>query len=320
MQPPAITQRFLPRADERSGYLEIPAFRGASLREDVEKPDSVTSLELELKSRGFSSKTLKSYLYYNRDFLRFVGKSMGDVDEQDVKEYMKFLIENRSVSTASLALASIRFFARKVLMKDFEGIDNPKREMKLPGVLSRQEVARMIEGTNNVKHRILLELLYGCGLRVSEAANLKVEDVCMHERVIHIRCAKGKKERIVPLPAKTAQKLEFFLRVRDDKNPYLIPSARGGKITTQTAYKIVRNAARKAGIRKNVHPHTLRHSFATHLLENGHDIRVIQRLLGHADIKTTQVYTHVSREFLRNVTSPLDAQAHEPGTSSEADV
>ncbi len=302
-----MAQRFLPRANGGGDFLEISLPSEGHQMRNPSNYREMTALEAELRSRGFSGKTVKSYIHYNKDFMRFIGKSMGDIDERDVKNYMRFLLENRSVSTATLALASIRFFANNVLMKDFECIKNPRREMRLPDVLSREEVTMMMDSTKNIKHRILLELLYGCGLRVSEAANLKTTDVSMHERIIHVRQGKERKDRIVPLPGKTAQKLEFFLKVRDDSNPYLIPSGRGGKMTTKTIYLIVKQAAERAGIKKNVHPHTMRHSFATHLLENGHDIRVIQRLLGHADIKTTQIYTHLSRDFLRNVTSPLDA-------------
>ncbi len=310
MQYPAIAQRFLQGVNDGRGYLEISPSEDCRLSDCV---NDARSLEIELKSRGFSKKTVKSYLYYNADFLRFVGKSAGEATEEDVKNYMAFLIENRSASTASLALAAIRFFSKRVLMKDFEHINNPKRETKLPDILTRDEVRKMIEMTSNIKHKILLELLYGCGLRVSEVVNLRITDVSVHERVIHVRNGKGGKDRMVPLPRLTAQKLEFFMKVRDENNPYLIPSARGGKITTKTVYLVVKQSAERARVRKNVHPHTLRHSFATHLLENGHDIRVIQKLLGHADIKTTQIYTHISRDFLRNVTSPLDSTLYEGG-------
>ena len=227
---PAIAdQRFHPNVDDSREFQPFPSGDTPPSGGEGDFPRKMRTLETELRSRGFSIRTVKSYLYHNKEFIRFVGKRLGDVTESDVKSYMAFLLENQSPSTANLALASIKFFCRSVLMRDMDGIENPKRESRLPQVLTRDEVVRMMDSTKNIKHKILLELLYGCGLRVSEISSLETNDVNMYERMLHVRNGKGKKDRFIPLPRRTAQKLEFFLRIRDDDEPCLIPSSRGEK-------------------------------------------------------------------------------------------
>ena len=147
-------------------------------------------------------------------------------------------------------------------------------------------------------------MLYGCGLRVSEIINLRKEDLNFSESLLHIRLSKGKKDRFIKIPESIDKELQSYFNINE--NEFLFPSNRGGGLTTATIRAIVENAGRKAGIKKEVYPHLLRHSFATHLLENGTDLRVIQKLLGHADIKTTQIYTQISQASVRNVKSPLD--------------
>lgn len=266
---------------------------------------SLERLKLGLKYGGFSGRTLETYLFHNRDFLRFLGKSMEETSEDDIKRYIAFIMENRSPSTAGLALSAIKFFYKEVLGRDFYYLPGPKREHKIPVILTKGEVSRLMGAVKNIKHRILLELMYGCGLRVSEALDLKIRDLDPSRRVIRV-FGKGGKERQAPIPRRLARDLEFYAKFRDPENPYVIPSARGGKLCVKSAQKIVERAARKAGVRKSISPHTLRHSFATHLLEQGTSIRVIQRLLGHARIQTTQLYTQVSTHLLQSVTSPLD--------------
>jgi len=162
----------------------------------------------------------------------------------------------------------------------------------------------MIEKTTNTKHRLILKLLYGCGLRLGEIINLKREDVNFKEGLIKINLAKGRKDRFVKIPNSVEVELESYCTL--DNNRILFVSNRGGKLTTKSIQKIVQNAARKAEIKKRVYPHLLRHSFATHLLEAGTDLRIIQKLLGHSDVKTTQIYTQVSQANIRNIKSPLD--------------
>lgn len=306
---------FESNVDDSRDFYEVPSGDMEFFSEIQRSANNLMDqLELELRAKGFSRKTIKSYLYHNRDFLRFLGKKLGYTTESDVKKYITFLLENNSPQTARLALSAIKFFYKHVLGVDFYDISNPKKEHKLPVILTREEASSLIGAIKNIKHRILLELMYGCGFRVSEVVKLKKQDVDLKEGILRIHLGKGKKDRLVPIPVKLSNKLSFYLRLRDDENPYVLPSKRGGCLCIKTCQEIVKNAAKKAGIKKSISPHTLRHSFATHLLEQGTDIRIIQRLLGHKDIKTTQLYTQVSTQILKSVVSPLDT-LETPATS-----
>jgi site-specific recombinase XerD len=294
----------IPRAQK------VNDFRGSSVSPsgDLQSPQGeFKSLELEMKSRGFSPKTVKSYLYHNKHFHKHLKRSTEGATEDQIKNYITLLLENQSPNTANLALASIKFFHRTVVGKDLD-IHSPKKEQKIPNILTKEEVQEMISLTKNIKHKILLELLYGCGLRVSEAAKIKISDLDLKEKILKINQGKGGKDRYVPIPTKTSHKIEFLLRLTEDTNPYLFPSGHkdGYHISIKTIQCVVKQAADRAQIKKNIHPHTLRHSYATHLLEQGTDIRIIQKLLGHAKLDTTQLYTQVSTQLIKNVTSPLD--------------
>ncbi|MBL7206852.1 MAG: tyrosine-type recombinase/integrase [Candidatus Aenigmarchaeota archaeon] len=264
-------------------------------------------LEQELRIRGFSAKTVKSYLYHNKEFIKFVKRKIGDVSDLDVKDYIDFMLENHTATTVNLALSSIKFFFKEVLQKDLN-ISGLKTEEKIPTVLTKEEVLEMIKLTANIKHKILLSFLYGCGLRVSEAIKLKIKDIYLKEGLVMVRLGKGKKDRSVPLPMKLKAMIEFYKRSIENNNPYIFaaPNKENYHISTKTAYLVVKQAAERACIEKDVHPHTLRHSFATHHLEQGTDIRIIQRLLGHSRLETTRLYTQVSTQLLKTATSPLD--------------
>jgi len=183
-------------------------------------------------------------------------------------------------------------------------IQSAKRPIKLPVVLSRNEIEKILQTIINTKHKLLLSLAYGAGLRVSEAISLQVQDIDLDERVIHIKLAKGQKDRISLLPEKLISYLQNLI-VGKSRNDLVFLSERGGKLSVRTAQKIFENALKKAKINKGATFHSLRHSFATHLLENGIDVRYVQELLGHSNIRTTQVYTHVTNPRLKNIKSPL---------------
>lgn len=272
-------------------------------------------LETELKLRGFSEKTINSYMFHNKKFLDFVKKTPNEIKEEDIKDYLAYLMVDKNYKAASvnLALCTLRFFYEKILEKDiFKKIDSPKLEKKIPVVLSKEEIRRMIEvAKNKRKQSILLELIYSSGLRVSEAVNMKVDDLDLNERIGKVKAGKGKKDRLIILSKQLVKHLDVYLRRRARKfpgNPYLFPSniKRDSHITVRQAQKIISKIAWKAGIRKRVFCHALRSSFATHLLEDGTDIRVIQELLGHSNLATTERYTKVSTEQLKKVKSPLD--------------
>jgi site-specific recombinase XerD len=258
-------------------------------------------LKKELEIRNFSKQTNKAYIYSVDKFLEFSKDK--ELNEESIKDYVRIGLNNKNPSSVRRDLFAVKFFFDKVLRHKIS-LPNPKKNNTLPEILTIWEMKRLIESTNNIKHKLIIKLLYGCGLRVSEIVNLKINDLNFDENLIKINLAKGKKDRFVKLPSSIKDELDSYSKLNLDK--ILFPSARGGKLTKDTIQKIVQNSARKARIKKRVYPHLLRHSFATHLLEQGTDLRIIQKLLGHSDIKTTQIYTQISQASIKNINSPLD--------------
>ena len=267
----------------------------------------IEKLATELKIRGFSNKTIKAYLDNNKRFLEFCGKEAGAADESDVKAFMSHLMDRGlKPASVSLAMSAIRFLQDEMLGKGlFAKIKLPKLEKKLPTVLSKEEIRGMLDATENPKHKLLIAFLYSSGLRVSEAVNMKIDDLDLNERMGIVRAGKGKKDRNIILSESLVRDLRQYLERRNDQNPYVF-AVKDRHIAVRQAQRIVNDAASRAGIKKRVFCHALRSSFATHLLEAGTDIRVIQELLGHSNLATTQRYTKVSREHLRKVKSPMD--------------
>jgi len=268
---------------------------------------ALEKLQTELKIRGFSSKTIKAYVKKNEAFLEFIGKDQNSVTVDDVKSYMAHLMDRgQRPSSVSLAMSSLRFLYDEMLGKGlFAKIKLPKPEIKLPTVLSKEEIREMLDITKNAKHRLLIVFLYSSGLRVSEAVSMKIDDLDLNERMGIVRAGKGKKDRNIILSESLVNDLRKYLGTRKDENPYVF-NIKDRHIVVRQAQRVVSDAAKKADIKKRVFCHALRSSFATHLLESGTDIRVIQELLGHSDLSTTQRYTKVSTEQLRKVRSPMD--------------
>jgi len=258
-------------------------------------------LKRELEIRNFSKQTIKGYLYSVNKFLNF-SKNKG-LNEGSVKDYIQKNLQSKNPSSVRKDLFAIKFFFEKILNQKLI-LPNPKKNNVLPEILTIEEIKRLIESANNIKHKLIIKLLYGCGLRVSEIVNLKINDLNFDENLIKINLAKGKKDRFVKIPFSIKNELENYIKLNHHK--ILFPSNRGGKLTKDTIQKIVSNSAKKAEIKKRVYPHLLRHSFATHLLEQGTDLRIIQKLLGHSSIKTTQIYTQISQASIKNIKSPLD--------------
>ena len=264
--------------------------------------NDMEKLVRELEIRNFSRKTIKSYVFSIKKFAEYAKNR--EIDENTVKDYIQTLIKKQNPSTVSANISAIDFFFKNVLGKKLD-VRHPKRNKSIPEILTAEEVKKLIDVTSNIKHKLIIKLLYGCGLRVSELVNLKKHDLNFNEGLIHIRLAKGRKDRFVKMPDSVFDDLKSYSNLGNEDA--LFASNRGGKLTTATVQKIIKNSTKKAGIKKNVHPHTLRHSFATHLLEQGIDLRIIQKLLGHSDIKTTQIYLSVSNQTIKNVKSPLDS-------------
>ncbi len=266
-------------------------------------------LETELKIRGFSKRTVDTYLFHNKKFLEFIKKDPSTVEENDAKRYISYLMSERKYSPGSvnLALSSLKFSHNEILQnKAFNGVKAPKLDKKLPTVLTKEEIKRMLSAIQNPKHKLLIEFLYSSGLRVSECMSLKLDDLDLIEKIGKVKHGKGNKERYFILSDSLMQHLNDFMIKKKDQSPYIF-SVKSRPITIRQAQKVVKEAAKKAGIKKRVFCHALRSSFATHLLEAGTDIRIIQELLGHANLSTTQIYTKVSTQQLKKVKSPLDS-------------
>ncbi len=269
--------------------------------------DYLLQTKNELKLRSYSYKTAKSYLRCLEDYFKAKEKN---IEKPDIDFIRSFLLSKKdkelSSQTINLYLNAIKFFYREII-KNPQKIDIKfsKRTKKLPIVLSRDEIEKIIRNLQNPKHRLIISLGYGAGLRVSEVVNLKVKDIELEELMIHIKEAKGKKDRITIFPERLKSDINRLIYGKG-KNDFVFESERGGKLSERTAQKIFENGLKKAGIKKDATFHSLRHSFATHLLENGIDVRYVQELLGHQNIRTTQIYTQVSNPSLKRIKSPLD--------------
>ena len=251
-------------------------------------------LEVELKLRGFSKNTIEAYLRYNKKFLEYIKDSK--VSEEKIKEYLAELIsKGLSAKSLNLVRAALLFYYNQVLGYNFE-VKTPKIEKKLPIVLTKNEIKKLLEYSTSKKSKLIIKTLYSTGLRVSELVNLKVNDI--QEGFIIVKKGKGNKQRKTIID----ENLKKDLLLIADK--YVFHN-KGKPLTPRNIQKIISETAKRAGINKKVTPHVLRHSFATHLLESGTNIRVIQELLGHENLQTTQIYTHISEEELSKVKNPL---------------
>lgn len=253
--------------------------------------------------KGFSKQTIKSYRYHVSKFLIFLDKSRLNLNNGAVRSYL--LTQEVGVNTSRLQYAALSFFFSEVLKKPFTLEDVPikKREKTLPKVVSKEKIKQMIEKTENLKHRLVIKLLYSSGLRLQELIDIKRKDLDFGRGLLHVRKGKGKKDRVTLISESLKLDLLKYYSDNSFKTEYVF-EGRNGKYTKKSVQKILDLASKKLGIK--VTPHMLRHSFATHLLESGTDIRHIQKLLGHSDLKTTEIYTHVSNKDLSKIKSPLD--------------
>jgi site-specific recombinase XerD len=266
----------------------------------------LNKLILELKIRNYSPKTIKSYFLSLNEYFKFKNSNLDILDLENIKHFILEKFEKKySSQTISVYLNAIKFFYRDVLkINKFIDIKFPKKSKKLPVVLSRIEITEILNKIENQKHKLMIALAYGGGFRVSEIVNLKVKDIDLNELTIHIKGAKGKKDRITIFSEKLVSDVEKLM-IGKNKNTYFFESERAGNLTTRTAEKIFEKALKSTNINKEATFHSLRHSFATHLLENGTDVRYVQELLGHQNIRTTQIYTQVTNPSLKKIKSPL---------------
>lgn len=269
----------------------------------------------ELQRRNYSTGTIEVYLRAVEDFARYFGKRPDRLSQEDLRKYHLYLIQDRklAVRTISVQIAALRFFFVKTLRRPYLQLDlpNPKRRLHLPDVLSLNEVARLLQSAATRYHHVILMTLYSAGLRRAELCRLKVSDIDSERMVIHVRQGKGGRDRDVKLSPRLLEVLREYWRWMKPKTylfPGMVRQRRQDKpLAAKSLWFMVQQAAKRAGIRKKVSPHTLRHSWATHLYEGGEDLRFIQIQLGHSDLKTTSIYLHLSPHRLQSVQNPLDS-------------
>lgn len=267
-------------------------------------------IEKEMKIRNYSPKTIKAYVGVLRAFVRYFSpRHPRDLDAQDLHNYLYHLIETELVSRATIdqTISALKFLYNELYKRNMscQDLPRPRKETKLPVVLSKEEIKAIIDSTINTKYRLMIEVMYGSGLRVSEVVQLKIQDLNLKDLTVFVRGGKGKKDRLTILSAKTADQLSKFISEKPGSS-YVFPSSHGGRLTERSLQKMFKRSLTTSKVQKpNATCHSLRHSFATHLLESGVDIRYIQQLLGHASIETTCIYTKVRNPAIQKIVSPF---------------
>jgi integrase/recombinase XerD len=305
---------YVPDVNEYRKLFQIPIEYGVSKksisRVNINNQEQLSLFINTLKLKGYSANTAKSYSNEFIQFLNFLHeKKVENCNEEDVKNYLIYCIDELKLTENTLhsRINGIKFYFEKVQKKDrleFE-VPRPKKHKKLPKSLSFTEIKLIFQVTLNLKHNTILKMCYGMGLRLSEIINLKISDIDSHNMTVLIERAKGKKDRYINLPETILAQLREYYIVYKPKE-YLFEGQYGGQYSSRSVQSVFKNSLKLAGIKKPVGIHSLRHSYATHLLETGTDIRFIQELLGHNDIKTTLIYTNVTDKSLRKIKSPLD--------------
>ena len=266
----------------------------------------------DLRLRGLANNTINTYLGCVRRFFDWAKLRPSQIGAEHVRDFALHMLDVRRLSAAShdVYIGAIKFFFCVTLKRPQVVADLPRRKtpVKLPNVMSRELVARLLEGAATIKQRAMFETLYGAGLRVGELCALHLTDIDSRSMVIHIRNAKRGRARDALLSPQLLQTLRSYFRICHPSGPYLFPGRDSGTHITRAAVALaIRKAARKAGLTMRVHPHALRHAFATHLLEDGVDLRTLQVLLGHGSLKSTTLYVHITAARIRTIRSPLDS-------------
>jgi site-specific recombinase XerD len=278
---------------------------------DIENyKDCPTEYVLKLREMRYSDHTLKTYKSIFEEFINFhTDLSLAEIDETKITPFLRFLVMERKVSVSfqNQAINAIKFYFEKVLggERGVYVIDRPRTEKKLPEVMSEEEITKLFSSLENLKHKAILMLTYSAGLRVGEVVRLVIKDIDSNRMQIRIQQGKGKKDRYTILSVTILELLRDYFKFYKPQI-YLFEGAKGVQYSTRSIQQIMRDAVIKSGIKKNVSVHSLRHSFATHLLEHGTDLRYIQSLLGHDSSKTTEIYTHVTTKGFDQIKSPLD--------------
>ncbi len=283
----------------------------------MQPQEFLNKIRIELLISKNAESTINSYVKASQNLITFTQKQPEEINTDDLKQYLAENLITKASSTIILFLAGIKFAYSNILQKDITlSIKRPRKERQIPCVLTKNEI-RSLLGVLRKKSKLMIGLIYACGLRVSELVNLKIHNLDFNEKVGYVRQSKNKKDRMFNIPNFLFDELKNQCKIQESKGKEYLFTGFKGKLSTRNIQSIVQKATKRAGINKPAHVHTLRHSFATHLLESGVDIRKIQELLGHADLSTTQIYTHISNEELKKVRSPIDVlnQPQEFGNS-----
>lgn len=274
------------------------------------KNEQLDDFKRILEIKRYSKQTIASYLSHLKlVYIFFNYKSFQFIKDKDLFDYVYHLVNTKkiSASTQRQVVGSLKLFYKEIYNREvpFHYLKVSQRENKIPVVLSKKEVKLIIDSAHNIKHKAILSMLYGSGLRIGELLDLRVKDIDSHRMTVYIRQAKGKKDRYSILSPKVLELLrEYFQKYKP--KVYLFEGQKGGKYTSSSSAKVFKQTLLRSGIKKRATLHTLRHSFATHLLEDGVGISHIQKLLGHNSIKTTLIYTHIANDSLMNIKSPFD--------------
>ena len=282
--------------------------RDYSHRKNIQLPKGYLEL---LHQKRYSESTIKTYSAYLKDFMHYSSRQpLENIQINEINEYILMLIEKERISGSeqNQRINAIKFYYEKVLGREklYFGIERPKQTNHLPKILSKAEVSQILKHSTNLKHRCILSLIYSAGLRRSELIHLKITDILSDRLQIRISDAKGNKDRYSLFSKKLLNELRVYFKEYRPKHWLFEGSLAGKPYSATSITKILNYASIKAGIKRRVTPHMLRHSFATHLLEQGVDLRYIQELLGHSSTKTTEIYTHVSNKNIAQIKNPLD--------------
>jgi len=277
------------------------------------KPDYHLAMDLMLQKltlKNYSQNTIKTYIHMFKKFLEYIHPMpLHQVATAHIMHYHKELVTIHHVSPScqNQSINALKFYIEKVLKLPKIQYDfcRPRRSKTLPKVLSLEEISRILDNTHNIKHKTILSVIYGCGLRISECVNLKIEDIDSSHMRVWVRNAKGKKDRITLLSPSLLEQLRAYYKIYKPKE-WLFEGVGGKPYSVSSIRQVFNRSKKKAGVNIPATVHTLRHSFATHLLDSGTNLRYIQKLLGHNSSKTTEIYTHVSSTNLINIESPFE--------------
>lgn len=282
----------------------------ASIKLDEHKRKCPLIMTEKLIEMRYSKSTVKTYCAMMDQFLtHYYTHKPEEITTEMIRAYLRYLVMEREVSTSfqNQAINAIKFYYEKVLggQQKTYFIDRPRKERKLPEVLSKTEIVALLKSVKNLKHKAILSTIYAGGLRISEAINLKLSAVDFDEKRLHIKAAKGKKDRYVPLAERSILILKKYLEVYAPLK-FMFEGKPNAPYSASSIQKIVKNATLNIGVKKHITPHSLRHSFATHMIESGVNLRYVQQILGHKNSKTTEIYTHITDIALQQITNPLD--------------